>query len=805
MIKKMIEFILKLFRIKSKKTKELDLEKEYIEKQIEKYHDLFHNYGEYPLNRKQQEAVVKNKKYNQVIAAAGTGKTTVLAYRIKYLIEEGIKPERILAITYSNKAAEEMQVRLKEKFKITEVNVSTIHSFANSIVKEESDYKLSTIDANDITNIVEEGYNKFLNSNQAFREYFYKFLSHHDDEYLNEDDFEEKTEFLAEMSSKKYETLKGEKVKSRAEKAIADFFFLYNIKYQYEKIADWADKSEDKVVYQPDFYLPEYDIYIEHLGVNRKNEVPEWFELTSQEYLAKRNWARGQFKKHNKNLVESFDYDYQEGNLESILKNKLKSRGVKFKKRSFEEFIDSVADVNSYTLIDDYKKFINTAKINNVKVDQIKNLLTRRFEKQYYFAKSAAMLYQHYEDYLKENRKIDFNDMIYKAASILKENPQKYQQRYDHLLVDEFQDVSLGHIEIIKQFFEGDSDVKLFCVGDDWQSIYSFQGSDPKYFIDFEKYFGRAAKTYLVDNYRCPRSVLDAGNSLIENNKHKIEKKVNANNKAETIPKLHILSESNRYKYKVTKYTVNLVKEYLAEGNEPEEIMVICRYDGAAPFLKEIKEELKNAGISYLGKGDDYYNAEDNGSIPENAVSIFSVHQSKGREADNVILLHMVKDDNFSFPTVDKENRLIEPVKLNKINHLEEERRLFYVAITRASKNLDILTQFNNMSPFVKEIESHLERAETLNFSGIKTDKSFNLTAKLYRLWNSDNAKIRQSGLLETRTDETINFISWESCGLKELEKNVWYKLRNLKVKEFKGQKQIHFTADTEIIDLYQE
>lgn len=371
--------------------------------------------------------------------------------------------------------------------------------------------------------------------------------------------------------------------------------------------------------------------------------------------------------------------------------------------------------------------------------------------------------------------------------------------------MDEFQDVSLGHIEIIKQFFEGDSNVKLFCVGDDWQSIYSFQGSDPKYFIDFEKYFGRAAKTYLVDNYRCPRLVLDAGNSLIENNKHKIEKKVNANNKAETIPKLYILSESNRYKYKVTKYTVNLVKEYLAEGNEPEEIMIICRYDGAAPFLKEIKEELKNAGVSHLGKGDDYYNAEDNGSIPENAVSIFLVHQSKGREADNVILLHMVKDDNFSFPTVDKENRLIEPVKLNKINHLEEERRLFYVAITRASKNLDILTQFNNMSPFVKEIESHLERAETLNFSGIKTDKSFNLTAKLYRLWNSDNAKIRQSGLLETRTDETINFISWESCGLKELEENVWYKLRNLKVKKFKGQKQIHFTADTEIIDLYQE
>ena len=721
------------------------------------------------------------------------------------MIEEGINPEKILAITYSNKAAEEMQIRLKEKFNITKVNVNTIHSFANSIVKEESDYKLSTVEPNEITNIVEEGYNQFLNSSQEFRENFYKFLSHRNDEYINEDDFEEKTEFLAKMRSKKYETLKGEKVKSRAEKAIANFFFLYNIKYQYEKIASWADKSDDKVVYQPDFYLPEYDIYLEHLGLNRKNEVPEWFEWSSEEYLAKIDWARSQFKKHNKTLLETFDYDYQEGNLESILKKKLRAKRVKFKKRSFEEFINSVSDVNSYSLIDDYKEFISTAKTNNVKVDQVEELLTRGFEKQYYFAKSAAMLYKYYEDYLEENRKIDFNDMIYKAAAILKENPKKYQNRYDHLLVDEFQDVSLGHIEIIKQFFEENSKVKLFCVGDDWQSIYSFQGSDPKYFIDFEKYFGRSAKTYLVDNYRCPESVLKAGNSLIDNNKHKIEKKVNANNPVETIPKLHIVSDNNRYKHRLTSYTVNLVKKYLAEENKPKDIMIICRYDGAAPFLEAIKEKLKADGISYIGKGDDYYNSESNGQRPENAVSIFSVHQSKGREADNVILLHMVQDDNFSFPAVDKESKLIEPVKLNKINHLEEERRLFYVAITRASKNLDILTQSNNMSPFVREIETHLERAEALNLNKIEKNRGFNLTVKPYRIWNSDSDKISQSGMLETRTEEVVKFIAWKSCGLKELEKDIWYKLRNLKIKEYNGEKQIQFTADTEIVELYQE
>jgi DNA helicase-4 len=248
-----------------------------------------------------------------------------------------------------------------------------------------------------------------------------------------------------------------------------------------------------------------------------------------------------------------------------------------------------------------------------------------------------------------------------------------------------------------------------------------------------------------------------------------------------------------------------LVKKYLAEENEPKDIMIICRYDGAAPFLESIKEKLKEDEISYIGKGDDYYNAESNSQRPDNAVSIFSVHQSKGREADNVILLHMVKDDNFSFPTVDKESKLIEPVKLNKINHLEEERRLFYVAITRASKNLDILTQSNNLSPFVKEIESHFEKAESLNLSNIQKNKGFDLTAKIYRLWDSNSDKIRQRGILETRTEETIHFLAWESCHLKELEENIWYKLRNLKIKEYKGKKQIQFTAKTEIVELYQE
>jgi len=794
LLKKLINKFKNIF---NKKEKEFD----YVENKISKYHDLFHNFGEYPLNKRQQKAVVKNEKYNQVIAAAGTGKTTVLAYRIKYLIEEGVKPDRILAITFSNKAAEEMEIRLKEKFNITEVNVSTIHSFANNIIKEENENKLSTIESHEWENIIEEAFDDLMEYNTKFRKNYYLFLSHNESENINEEEFENKTEFVAKKREKNYETFKSEEVKSQAEKFIADLLFINNIDYQYEKIADWADKSKDKIVYQPDFYLPEYDIYIEHWGIDRDNEVPDWFEWSSEKYLAKLEWAKNQFEKHNKILVESFDYDYQENNLESILKSKLKKKGVEFEQETFKDFVDSVVDVNTKNIIDDYKNFIEEAKKNNLSVNEIKNNMDNLSNREYYFTLSAMDIYKYVINFLNENRKIDFNDMIYKATDILEEK-KKYTDRYDHLLVDEFQDVSFAHISIIKKFFKMDSDIKLFCVGDDWQSIYSFQGSDPKYFIDFEKYFAKAAKTYLVDNYRCPKKILDAGNDLIANNSNQIEKKVIANNDYEMTPKLHILRKNN-YTKSQSLYVLNLIQEYLAKGNEPKDIMIISRFDGYSDQVSEIKKKFKEKDIPYKGKqANDFHNSKNSKSPAENSIYIFSVHQSKGREADYIILLHMVEKDKTSFPAPKRENKLLKAVKLNNIDHIEEERRLFYVAITRTSKKLDIITQKNNISPFVEEIDNHLVKEKKYALKDIE-DNSIDLTVKLHQLWDASNKKIRQIGLLKDSSNKIIKFISWEKCKLSILEKNIWYKLRNIKIKKYNDKKEIHFTNNTEIVKLY--
>ncbi len=636
----------------------IDEEKEYTNIKIKKYYDLFYNSGKYPLNRKQCEAVVKNKRYNQVIAAAGTGKTTVLSYRIKYLIEEGIAPKRIIAITYSKKAANEMEIRLKKQFNISDVEVRTIHSFAYKIIRNESKENVAIVNSNDIKNIIGREFNELIRTDNVFQYYYFRFFRYFEKGYLDKSIFEDKNELIAKIISKKHEVL------------------------------------------------------------------------------------------------------------------------------------------------DEFVNFIDLAKKNNIKPNEIKKLLNKNNNRQYYFGLCAKIIYEKFQLYLSETHKIDFNDMLYKAVDILKERPEEYYKRYDHMLVDEFQDVSLGHIKLIKQFFLKGSNMKLFCVGDDWQSIYSFQGSEPDFFIKFERYFGRAAKTYLIDNYRCPAAILDAGNLLISNNKNQIKKKVEANNKVGPKPILHILENGIRYEDYLGRYTLTLVKKLLRSGCEPADIMILCRYDDAVPYLDKVKKILKKEQIPYVGKGNDYYNPQNHHKKSDNAVSVFSIHQSKGSEADHVILLHVVAEGRYSFPEPERENELLEPVKINNVDHLQEERRLFYVAITRTSRSLDILTQSNNISPFIKEIEPYLKTKKIVNTLAEIGDY-INFTAEVHTLWKDHNEKIKQVGLLRDKKGNIIKFLSWRDSGAPFLKENIWYKFRKVKVSKFNDKRQLLLTGLTEVIPLY--
>ena len=765
------------------------------------------------LNIPQQNAIIRNDTYNQVIAAAGTGKTLALIYRVAYLvIEQNISPDRIRAITYTRQAADEMETRLKTEFDITDVELSTIHSLGLEIVQRATDTQLNTIDSQDVRNFIENFIREEVNvSDSIFHDHYLQFLSHYDETYASEADFDSKTEYIAERAQERYETLGGETVASRAEKVIADFLLMHGIDYQYEAIAEWADTDPDKDVYRPDFYLPAYDIYIEHWGVHEDGKVARWFSWDSEEYQAKMTWGREQFTQNEYTLVETYDFEHKKSplHLKRVLRHRLDHYGVELDRLDFRDLVDYVYEYHENAdIVESFEAFIKNAKQFAIPADEIKPRLDEQNPRQYHFGRCGEILLLQYNDHLDRNNLVDFEDMIHDAIAILEQDPQFFRDNYDHLLVDEFQDVGHGQTQLIRHLV-GPDRARLFCVGDDWQSIYAFRGADVQYFTNFEEHFGPATTTYLTENYRCPPTILQAGNNLINNNPNQIDKTVTAATNHDSTPQLHTLTSDSDAEYRryVSEYAVTLIERLLDTDAEPRDVMVLCRYDDAVPYLDAVRDALETREIPHDGP-DDHYRPPDTPSIysdafdPNAGVSVMSAHQAKGREAEHVILLH-VTDGYMGFPSRDRKNELTAPVRDVDINRITEERRLFYVAITRAADTLYLQTREGSESPFVNEIDDYLTTVRPLVAPGEIGDRT-TITAKVDTFFGNVNTLQLQAGYLYDGT-KRMKFVTWASGDPPELEGKTWYRLQNVEVNEYQDQPQIEIHEDSKAIELYRE
>ncbi|MFW5950240.1 MAG: UvrD-helicase domain-containing protein [archaeon] len=776
----------------------------FVERQLEQYENLFTDIDEagHDLNRDQRKAVVRNDEYNQVIAGAGTGKTLVLTHRIAYLIERGVDPDRIAAVTLTRNAREEIQKRLEERFGITEVTVETIHSFANGIARQATDRHRSTIGDQDRRNFVEERIREKLDEGDAtFTRHYRQFLTHYSTETSVPDDHESRAEFVRDRSERSYETLGGETVASQAEKAIADFLFTHGVEYQYEAIAEWAETGEDRDVYSPDFYLPEYDITIEHWGIDENGDVAPWFSWTSEEYREKLAWARQQFASSDHTLVETYDFEYWAGNLEQVLTHRLARRGVRLDPMSFDDLVDHALDDHEREqhLIGLFAKFIDNAGTFDTDPEEIRDDLSRHDPREYHFGVCGAILLEEYEDWKRRNGLVDFDDMIYDAVAAVREDPDRFQSQFEHVLVDEFQDVAISQIRLLDALTDGPDAPHLFCVGDDWQSIYAFRGAVVEYFVDFEEYFGPAAITELRETYRCPETVLDASTDLIANNPTQIGKNPAACSGRDTRPQLHVLDGYNEWQYaeRVGEYAANIVEQYLNEGSDPDDVMILSRYDSGAPFVDQVKDALEARDIPYDGKADgDRYRPDNAPAGSDAGVSVFSAHQAKGREASHVILLNVAQGEDGFAPDV-RNNDLLNPVRDVSANTEAEERRLFYVALTRSERTIDLLTKAGKESAFLDEIDAYLARSESVVDPGEVGDR-VRITATVATLWDDTHESQAQAGLLEDESGR-IKFVSWERTDPPVVAEGERYVFDEVEVSEYNGDREIHFTESTTI------
>lgn len=695
------------------------------------------------LNEKQNEAVVSTDKRLLVLAGAGSGKTKTLLQKIIYLIEElDVSPSSILAITFTKNASNEMLDRLiissdntgqyeqlissknlskaekeKERFAhqkkykwIDSLTVRTFHSFCYSILRNygvnEFDNKFKIIgdekrdeedelSKNVAPETVFEVVHKLLIQQCEDTSYLLQLKRYILDYIIDKVHLNKSDSKLITKDGKYYTTLDGIKVRSKSEQFIADWFYRHSIKYEYEPLLNVKDFH-----FRPDFFIPEANLYIEHV-------TDKSYPLTNKEE---------QFHKGNLLLVKTFesmtiDSALFNHTLDSIVKNRLPSNYLNTISLNFKEEFNGYHE-NVKDFVTQIMRITDMIKVENIEIDKVlSDARQDQHERVRNFYELAIPIVKKYIQYCTNKSYLDFNDLISRSTSLFKNHEDianKYKHKYQYILVDEFQDVNNLQVELIKLLLTDQT--QLFCVGDDWQSIYGFRGSNVNYIVDFENHFQNANVVKLNLNYRSTDNIVGASNEVIKNNKHKVEKEVYSSKKSEH--KIVVFAGSNDEEN--IQFCVERVKELLNEGYTNDDILFLYRRTKmySPYFLK-----FKNEGIRVQAK---------------------TIHAAKGLEAKVVFILGL-KEGNGGFPDIWLEDRIFQVIK--KANHdllMEEERRLFYVAITRAKDKLYLITEKGNESSFMKEIPDIFTVRSSVPIKSVvdKVVTCRKCFSQLEKLWN---------------------------------------------------------------------
>ena len=333
-------------------------------------------------------------------------------------------------------------------------------------------------------------------------------------------------------------------------------------------------------------------------------------------------------------------------------------------------------------------KFINMLKSNNYDMNDInkylkknKSIFNRNRLKNTLFLIIMFDIYRVYLEELGSSYKIDFDMMISLACKVIDKYGMK--RYYKYIIIDEFQDTSLVRYNLIKKIQE-ECDSNIFCVGDDFQSIYRFSGCTLDLFVNFKKYFKPSKVLYMNKTYRNSIELIRISYQFIIKNHYQLSKKIVSDKGLNKPIKIVYFTKSN-YEYKFLRLLDKLYQE------NKKDILVLgrCNYDINYVY----KRDLDNGYLNYR----------------DMKVRFLTVHTSKGLECENVIVLNLI-DDVLGFPNKLEDDKIMELFFENREKYLyAEERRLFYVALTRTKNYVYLMTKKREESSFIREIKRKCE------------------------------------------------------------------------------------------------
>lgn len=653
----------------------------------------------YPLDAQQRRSIVSEEDNCLVISSAGSGKTSSIVGKVKYLIEiKGVDPSRILLISYTNKAAAE----LTERMGIKGLRGYTFHKLSLDLIGQYTGQKPLICDNTDALFV--KIYRDLL-SNHQFRKCIVEYFS---DYQSDETDWEkrknERRQWLSEQKNTQLKALlpdmdgKPIYVRSEQEQKICFILSSLGVKFRYEEPYEHQVADAMHSQYKPDFSIyferegKQHRVYLEHFGVNEHGLVPSWFakdrnisyEEANRRYNDGITWKKVVHEKFGTKLITTSSADFTCSDIREQLRTLLSDAGVPLHEQTDEELYSLVLPEGSKQEKAFIRLIVTFVTLMKSSCRSMKEVLRQTYEvhdkRNGFIIKNIFRpVYERYVESLRSSGQIDFTDAILQATDICR---TAHPVSYDYIIVDEFQDISVDRYNLLKALREGNPPAKLYCVGDDWQSIYRFSGSDMALFNDFAHFFGPTEINKIETTYRFGEPLVGLSAQFIQRNVAQIRKDIRSFNK-------DAKTELSFQAYNRSDYC-NAIGQLVATIPSDKSVFLLGRYSFDDYYLSFMYKSVKEGNRFYYIIGD-------------RKIEFLTVHKSKGLEADYVIVLQCNKD-TYGFPSQVSDDPSLQYVLTTSDRFpYGEERRLFYVAITRAKIKTWVLYDTRFPSVFVDE------------------------------------------------------------------------------------------------------
>ena len=658
----------------------------FIENQLESCKEYFDKVLAHPLDDQQRESVVSLEDNVLVISSAGSGKTMTTVAKVRYLIDvQKVAPEKILLITFTRKAAESLSERLGE----SGLKCRTFHKLALEIISEATGEKPTIVPAD----FSEQVYHKLFNERSGFRQAVADYIIR--SRYTMKDQFEysSRKEYIEARKKQSVKAMfcdmDGHPVfcKSDEESKICDFLGSRGVKFRYEEQYEYRVADENHRQYRPDFSIYVEDssgktrrIYLEHYAVNEKGHCPKWFGPGEEErYLDGIRWKRNMHKANGTVLLETRSAGFHRGDVFEKLTYDLLRNGVVFQQVENSDILSRDLVKQEETILDMLTSFNFLLKSSNKRLDEI--CQKARGEEIMTLKGLIIPFVEAYYQMEQDESEIDFTDAIIEATILCKNG---CRPDYDYILVDEFQDISIDRYRFLQSLRRERPLTKLFCVGDDWQSIYRFAGSDMALFKHFSDYFGYTKTCLMETTYRFGEPAVSRSSAFI------------LANPGQAVKTVHPFASSLNTRLDFIGFpskdsVFEVVKGILDYIPKDKIVMFLGRYSF------DVNVFMDSDWIVKTSKDKTYV------QCGARKVPFLTVHQSKGLESDYIILLNC-NEGTMGFPADIADDPVLRHV-LSEPDRFKfsEERRIFYVAITRAKYHTYVLYDMRKPSSFVGE------------------------------------------------------------------------------------------------------